>query len=591
MAWSHMFSYGANNEISFDENPIVQLIGKNGNGKTSIGLVLEELLFNKNSKGIKKAAVLNRYSGSKSYSGEVEFFINEDHYKVSTKRGSTQVVKLEKNGIDVSAHTATNTYKLIEDLLGFDHKTFTQIISQSSASSLEFLTATDTQRKKFLIDLLNLSEYIKTGEYFKNLLKEIEGEVTVVKGKLSVVESWIAKNSLPNYALKSLLPVPTVDSSLRSKIAAIDHSLLNLASTNKQITQNNKYKELLDSIVLPPVTNKPEDTRSSIQAEIAKYNSEINQADKLFTKFGKLQGCCPTCDQEVDTIKISQILSEATQSKQSANATVTTLRIKLADKERELLKWETDKATLEKFENYHSLYNPSLQTVLLDETQLKIEKRGLQAALLEQEAELAHVEKHNAEATAYNTRIELIKSQIDDYKASKDELESTLTSLVAKKNKVEVLVKTFSTSGLVAYKIECLIKDLEDITNKYLAELSGGRFQLTFQISGSDKLNVIITDNGMDVEIVELSNGERARVNMAALLGIRKLLQGTSNNEINLLFLDEVIENLDVDGKEKLIEVLLDEPTLNTVLVSHAFSHPLLEKIHVVKENGISRIE
>lgn len=153
------------------------------------------------------------------------------------------------------------------------------------------------------------------------------------------------------------------------------------------------------------------------------------------------------------------------------------------------------------------------------------------------------------------------------------------------------MVKTFSTSGLVAYKIECLIKDLEDITNKYLAELSGGRFQLTFQISGSDKLNVVITDNGTDVEIVELSNGERARVNMAALLGIRKLLQSTSSNEINLLFLDEVIENLDVDGKEKLIEVLLDEPTLNTVLVSHGFSHPLLEKIHVVKENGISRIE
>lgn len=586
-----MFSYGADNEIDFDENPIVQLIGKNGNGKTSIGLVLEELLFNKNSKGIKKAAVLNRYSGSKSYSGEVEFFINEDHYKVSTKRGSTQAVKLEKNGVDVSAHTATNTYKLIEELLGFDHKTFTQIISQSSASSLEFLTATDTQRKKFLIDLLNLSEYIKTGEYFKLLLKDLENEIVVVKGKLSVVESWISKNSLSNYDLKALLPIPLVDSTLRSRIAAIDHSLLNLAGTNKQIAQNNKYKELLDSIILPPVSNKPEDTRSALQAEIARYNSEVTQSDKLLTKFGKLQGCCPTCDQEVNVAKISQILEEASKAKQVANSNVASLRLKLAEKEKELLTWESDKQIHEKFENYHSLYNPTLQTDLLDETQLRLEKKELQTTLLQQESELSRVEKYNADATAYNTRIELIKSQIDDYKASKAELEGSLDTLVSKKNKVEVLVKTFSTSGLVAYKIECLIKDLEDITNKYLAELSGGRFQLTFQISGSDKLNVVITDNGMDVEIVELSNGERARVNMAALLGIRKLLQGTSNNEINLLFLDEVIENLDVDGKEKLIEVLLNEPTLNTVLVSHGFSHPLLEKIHVVKEHGISRIE
>ena len=154
-----------------------------------------------------------------------------------------------------------------------------------------------------------------------------------------------------------------------------------------------------------------------------------------------------------------------------------------------------------------------------------------------------------------------------------------------------MLSKAFSTTGLVAYKIECLVKDLEAITNEYLAEMSDGRFQLGFEISSSDKLNVVITDNGTDVEIAALSNGERARVNIATLLAIRKLMQSLSNTRSNLLILDETVENLDAEGKEKLIEVLLAEQDVNTFLISHGFSHPLLEKLHVVKTNNISRIE
>jgi hypothetical protein len=57
------------------------------------------------------------------------------------------------------------------------------------------------------------------------------------------------------------------------------------------------------------------------------------------------------------------------------------------------------------------------------------------------------------------------------------------------------------------------------------------------------------------------------------------------------LILDETVEALDADGKERLLEVLLSEEHLNTFLVSHGFTHPLLEKVNVVKQNNISQIE
>ena len=60
LKWSNCFSYGSDNEIELNDNTLTQLIGTNGAGKSSIPLILEEVLFNKNSKGIRKADIANR---------------------------------------------------------------------------------------------------------------------------------------------------------------------------------------------------------------------------------------------------------------------------------------------------------------------------------------------------------------------------------------------------------------------------------------------------------------------------------------------------------------------------------------------------
>ena len=154
---------------------------------------------------------------------------------------------------------------------------------------------------------------------------------------------------------------------------------------------------------------------------------------------------------------------------------------------------------------------------------------------------------------------------------------------------MDILKKSFSTNGLLAYKIENLVGELEEMANEYLAELSDGRFTLEFVVS-NDKLNVQITDNGNVVDILALSSGELARVNTATLIAIRKLMSSISKSKINILFLDEVTNVLDDQGREKLVEVLLRED-MNTYIVSHGWSHPLLEKIEVVKDGNISTLE
>ena len=138
--------------------------------------------------------------------------------------------------------------------------------------------------------------------------------------------------------------------------------------------------------------------------------------------------------------------------------------------------------------------------------------------------------------------------------------------------------------------MENLVKEFEDLTNEYLAELSDGRFNINFVVE-NDKLNVSLSDNGNTVDILALSSGELARVNTATLISILKLMSSISKSRINVLFLDEVINVLDETGREKLVEVLLSEEGLNTYIVSHGWTHPLLEKIEVIKEKNISRLE
>ena len=171
-----------------------------------------------------------------------------------------------------------------------------------------------------------------------------------------------------------------------------------------------------------------------------------------------------------------------------------------------------------------------------------------------------------------------------------EEAQQSLEKVESVYSNLEVLKKAFSTNGLIAYKIENLVKELEELVNTYLGELSDGRFTLEFVVS-NDKLNVQITDNGNIVDILALSSGELARVNTATLIAIRKLMSSISKSRINILFLDEVINVLDETGREKLVEVLLGEENLNTYVVSHGWTHPLLEKIEVVKRENVSALE
>jgi len=590
LSWDNCFSYGPNNNLRLDTNIVTQIIGTNGMGKSSIPLIIEEALYNKNSKGIKKADIPNRYMNN-GYTIWLLFEKDGNEYLIDIKRSGNIKVRLEKNGEDISSHTATNTYKSIQEIIGIDFKTFSQLVYQNTNASLQFLTATDTNRKKFLIDLLHLDDYVNLFEVFKEASRVSSNKLIELGSEINTIEKWLQSNNLEGMELLELLNFE-IDTDEDEKIfRSLSIELENISEKNKKILTNNQYKALLSKINIDEIASieVSKESYDDNNRMIGQMTETIKGSKALINKLESLGDKCPTCGQEIDSgfkeklinLEIKRIDAAEYQKKNNQNIVE---RIKRNNAE-----FDRKQKSQKEWEDLFRSIDQDLPKEIINKEELEDSIHEVGLRLNSAKAQLEKIAKENEKRTRNNTRIEIIQAQTDGFLEKLNTAKKILNEQKELDSNLEILKKAFSTNGLLAYKIENLVKELEELTNTYLAELSDGRFTLEFIVS-NDKLNVQITDNENIVDILALSSGELARVNTATLIAIRKLMSSISKSRINILFLDEVINVLDDSGREKMVEVLLQED-LNTYVVSHGWTHPLLEKVEVVKEGNVSRLE
>ena len=594
LKWDNCFSYGEGVELDLTNSTLTQLVGTNGVGKSSIPLILEEVLFNKNSKGVKKADIPNRYA-NKGYNINLTFSVDEDEYEIDVSRKASIKCKLLKNGKDISSHTATNTYKTVEDLLKLDFKTFTQLVYQNTNASLQFLTATDTNRKKFLIDLLNLDQYVEFFEVFKEETRHSSQELAHLNGREDQLVSWLEDNKSMDMTLLSKVDLPKISEEDEKTLRSLLIEIENISENNRKILANENYKKALKEISISEyqslvANGKMEDTELKRES-LGTWKSELAREVSMRSKYEQLRNSeeaeCPTCEQPIDMDFIEDQYQEHNKSAEYISAEIKKISEKLEEMEQNNRVLKHAEQQIDEWERLYKSIDQTLPTKTAIKDELEDKVTILKTKIQAERGALEKAIEENTRIERHNTRVGIWKEQSEGYEKQLEEVTSQMIEEEERNTYLEVLKKAFSTNGLLAYKIESLVKDLEELANKYLAELSDGRFNLQFVIN-NDKLNVEVDDNGKPVEILALSSGELARVNIATLIAIRKLMASISKSRINILFLDEVTQALDEQGKEKVVEVLLGEDNLNTFMVSHGWTHPLLAKIEVMKENNMS---
>jgi len=593
LRWSNCFSYADNNVLDLNENTITQLIGPNGAGKTSIPLILQEVLYGKNIKGIKKQDIANRDRDKKGYSIELDFSKNSDEYTILLDRKSSLKLKLLKNGTDISSHTSVNTYKTITEILGIDDfKTFIQLIYQSSTDSLEFLTATDTTRKKFLISLLQLNKYVELHELFKAKAKELNDGIRELNGSLNNIRSWIDKHEAMDKTEKQEKEVPEFDNKWIDQLSDLKSQLNSIKTTNNKINSNNEYIRLLKELDTSILTEEIPSFSLTELKEVENKKSEIagnKKAPKLMiSKLEKLSDKCPTCLQDIDEQHTSKLLQNYKEEIEELSKLDTELTERLNNLNKLNKKYREREKVQSEFERLNLLIDHNLPSTLFNKGDLETQIQELTSKVNETKKQINTIVAHNTEASAHNSKIKVVLEQLEEFKDSLSEKLSQLQEQEEIHTIVDFLKSSFSTNGLISYKIESSVKELEKVINEYLAELS--HFQIYFKLSG-DKLNIEVLDYaGHTTGVESLSTGEKARVNLSTILAIRRIMSSLTSTKINFLFLDEIVGTVDDEGKERFAEILLEE-NLNTFMVSHGWVHPLIAQVRINKENGISTIE
>lgn len=600
LKFSNMFSYGKDNVISLDKAKISQLTAPNGSGKSSIAMIIQETLFNKNIKGIKKADILNRWSKEKNWNSELTFVADDKDYVVSVLRTGAQTkVTVIEDGKDVSDHKVLDTYKMLSEILGLDFEVFSQLTYQSSTDLLEFLKATDANRKKFLINLFNLEKYIAVGDTIKARSSEVDKELAGLQGELKTIEDFLSIASIPD--IKYEKEIPAVDEILQQKIGVLQQELTNYETTCKKIDKNNMYIEERDSITFDAGLSSPAEFKYWEEYESLKENLNIYKRDimKLENDIANIRvnDICPSCGQTIDTSHLEKVKADlqdqldttkTLQEEDLIKATKWSNDVKDVDNKKRM--YETNKRNIERFEHLTQLIDSNIATNYPNIGDIKDQIHKLKIDFDLQVEAANKAQEHNKEVGIHNARVDALIDQKNDFSIRQNSVKDATLTKSNQINSLNILKKAFSTSGIVAFKLENLTKELENSINYYLSLLSDGQFQVEFKLD-KEKLNISVINNGISTPIETVSGGEFSRIQTSILLAIRNLLSKLGGSSVNLLFLDEITGVLDDEGKEKLIEVLQHEANLNVFLISHDFTHPLIDKISIVKEDNISSIQ
>ena len=88
----------------------------------------------------------------------------------------------------------------------------------------------------------------------------------------------------------------------------------------------------------------------------------------------------------------------------------------------------------------------------------------------------------NENASITNAKRDALIDQKNDFTVRQKTIKSDILSKSNQINSLNILKKAFSTSGIVAFKLENLTKELEIAINKYLSTLSDGQFQVEFKL-------------------------------------------------------------------------------------------------------------
>ena len=561
--WKNFLSTGNSpNKILLDKSPTTLIIGKNGEGKSTILDALCFALFGKPFRNINKGQLVNSING-KGCVVEIEFTINGKEYRVL--RGiKPNVFEIYVNNDLMNQDAAARDYQKIleQQILKLNYKTFTQVVILGSASFVPFMQLSTAMRREVIEDILDIRIFSVMNQLLKEKANDTKAEISRIEAEITMAKTKVDGQSL---LLKTLTDAKS-DSikSLLSKVENNNEQILacegEVASLVAEITalkSRTAEKSKIDSDL-----ETAKEWKTKLTSKVDDWSSH--------TEFFAENEVCPSCSQGIPHDHKATIVSELqgkieleTKRLDDLNVVLTRLNTQLIEINN-LVNKITDK-------------NIELSTQNSTITVLNRQNSELQS----------EIEAHKTDTTNVDEEKRNLK------KLATDALEKIKlkTSLLDKRNLEEVAAILLKDSGIKTAIIREYLPVMNKLINKYLQAMDAYiHFELDENFNESVKSR--FRD---DFTYASFSEGEKMRIDLAILFTWRQVAKMKNSVNTNLLLLDEIFDSsLDTAGTDYFLNLMntFGENT-NIFVISHK-GDQLFEKFRSVvkfeKRNDFSVI-
>ena len=537
--WKNFLSTGNSfNKVLLNKSSTTLIIGKNGEGKSTILDALCFGLFGKPFRNINKGQLVNSING-KGCVVEIEFSINNKDYKVIRGiKPNTFEIWCDNEMVNQDAASRDYQKVLEQQILRLNYKTFTQVVILGSASFVPFMQLSSAQRREVIEDILDIRIFSTMNTILKekanetkDTIKRIEGEITTAKTKVDG-QSLLIKTltDAKSEAIESLL------SKIQSNNEEIQRSETTVAQTLAEITALQSRTEKKSEI-----DNDIERAKGLKSKVVAKVEHCSHHAE-----FFNENEVCPSCSQDIPDSHKEALLKELNDKIEAENArmedldkVLTKLNTQLSDIN-EILKEITDKnITVSTYNAQISMLNKlnasmqvEIETAKADTTNVDEEKRKLKE--LAQEA----MNKINAK-----------------------------TQLQEQRNIEEVAAVLLKDTGIKTAIIREYLPVMNKLINKYLTAMDA---YIHFELD--EAFNEIVKSRHRDdFTYASFSEGEKMRIDLSILFTWRQIAKMKNSVNTNLLLLDEIFDSsLDTAGTDYFLNLMngFGENT-NIFVISH----------------------
>jgi DNA repair exonuclease SbcCD ATPase subunit len=524
-------------KIELNRSPTTLIGGRNGAGKSTFLEAISYGLFGKPLKKVTLGGLINSIN-KKSMLVEVEFYKNGHEYKIIRGQKPNKLeFYVDGEMLDQSASSKDYQTK-IEYVIGMDYKLFTQIVVLNKEKYVPFMELSAGDRRKVVEDILDISVFSVMSDFLKDEARTISNQINDLKYDRERLDERIkGQQRLIDEAASN------VDQQINDINIAIDQLNSDIDKEDETITsikqELTKFTDLKSNI------SEADKKKKGFEEVAVKFNTNVKNLE-VTLNFFKDNDVCPTCDQPIDDSIKNDKHVECTDKIESIKKNSSALMVE---------------------------YQKVLDTCKTLQTALEEQQR------LNDELRISNDNKRLTQAHITSKQAELTKlSQTSKVDGFKDELKETEREYSEKTSELEVLTdletvygkckQLLKDDGIKASIVRDYIEFINVRVNEYMAAMDF-YLNITLDESFNDKINSVNRD-GFTYD--NLSTGQKTRVNLAIWLALLEVASLKNSVVTNILFLDEILENLDQDGVSMFMKLVKDKlPHKNTFVVTQRF--------------------